>query len=260
MLKRATVACRALWLLRDDIGATLRGPMSGAVGPGESRDLPVAEARLQILLAEYTWVSGLVRYYREVELKALAATGLVLSGVGAAFAALRASESDDAISAIGLVFAIAASIIAFVLPVVLMASMRGMRAVVYVREWLHPLAAEIADDARFLAWEAVSGELFDSLTGPLGRRLKSALSAAVVVFLIGTASLALVVAAWTVEPSPWSRGIAGLAAACDLAFMFTAYRFSAIRVLRLNVTADVLPGLEGRAARFARHIDGLDEE
>jgi hypothetical protein len=66
------------------------------------------------------------------------------------------------------VLAIAASIIAFALPVVMMASMRGLRAVVYVREWLHPLAAELARDARFLAWEAVAGELHTGLAGRSG--------------------------------------------------------------------------------------------
>ena len=127
------------------------------------------DARLQLLVAEYTWVAGLDRYYREVELKALAGTGLVLSGVGAAFAALRAADSPDADAAIGVVLAIGAAITAFVLPVVLMASMRGLRAVVYVREWLHPLAGELAQDARFLAWETVSGELYAGLAGRFGR-------------------------------------------------------------------------------------------
>ena len=167
------------------------------------------DARLQLLVAEYTWVAGLVRYYREVELKALAGTGLVLSGVGAAFAALRAADSPDADAAIGVVLAIGAAITAFVLPVVLMASMRGLRAVVYVREWLHPLAAELAQDARFLAWETVAGELYAGLAGRFGRHVGPLLSSAVVVLLVGGASLALVAAAWIVEASAWSRAIAG---------------------------------------------------
>ena len=125
------------------------------------------DARLQLLVAEYTWVAGLVRYYREVELKALAGTGLVLSGVGAAFAALRAADSPDAGAAIGVVLAIGAAITAFVLPVVLMASMRGLRAVVYVREWLHPLAARLAQDARFLACETVARRALRRARGTL---------------------------------------------------------------------------------------------
>jgi hypothetical protein len=222
--------------------------MGGPAGSGEES----GEARLQLLVAEYTWVSGLIRYYREVELKALAGTGLVLSGVGAAVAALRASDNDEAVNATGLVLAIAAAIITFILPVVLMANMRGMRAVVYVREWLHPLAAELARDARCLAWEAVSGGLFDALAGRLGTRLKPMLSAAVVVTLIGTTSLALAAAAWTVEHSPWSRAIASVAAAFDLVLMFTTYRFAKVSELRRPVPAESLSELEARASLFAR--------
>jgi hypothetical protein len=209
---------------------------------------PAGEARLQLLLAEYTWVSGLIRYYREVELKALFGTGLVLSGVGAAFAALRAADDEDAVEAIGLVFAIAASITAFVLPVVMMASMRGQRAVVYVREWLHPLAAELTQDARFLAWESVAAPLYTALAGRSGR----ALSATVVVVLIGAASLALVVAAWTVEPSAWARRIAALAAACDVTFMYAAVRFARRGELRGSISSELRAELEQQASRAAR--------
>jgi hypothetical protein len=219
----------------------------------EPNDPDPAEAGLQLLVAEYTWVSGLIRYYREVELKALVGTGLVLSGVGAAFAALRASENPDAADAIGLVFAIGAWITAFAVPVVVMANMRGLRAVIYVREWLHPLASELARDARFLAWETVAGELYASLAGRYGRVLKPVLSAAVVVFLIGVASLALVVAAWTVEPSPWSRIVAAVAAGCDLIFMYVAFHFSRISELRENVPLTVLAELNARAARAGRY-------
>jgi hypothetical protein len=68
-------------------------------------------------------------------------------------------------------------------------------AVVHVREWLHPLAAELAGDVRFLAWKAVAVKPYAALAGPFGRVLKPVLSAAVVVFLIGAASISLAVAA-----------------------------------------------------------------
>jgi hypothetical protein len=227
-------------------------PMNGPDEPAETGGTSTTDARLQLLIAEYEWVSGLIRYYREVEVKALAGTGLVLSGVGAAFAALQSSSNPDAVNALGLVFAIAASIVAFVLPVVFMANMRGLRAVVYVREWLHPLAAELVRDPRFLAWESVAERLYIALAGRLGQVLKPVLSAAVVIFLIGTASLLLVVAACTVEYSPWSRAIAAVAAAFDLVFMFTAFRFARLRELRGNVEINLLPEIEKKAARSAR--------
>jgi len=135
---------------------------------------------------------------------------------------------------------------------VVMANMRGMRALVYVREWLHPLAAELARDARFLAWESIAGDLYTVLAGRFGRALKPMLSGAVVVFLIGMASLWLVIAACTVQHSPWSRRIAGIAAACDLAFMFAAFRFARLSELRQNVRHEVVADLQRRAAHSAR--------
>jgi hypothetical protein len=227
--------------------------MADPAEPAEPNDLHTAEAGLQLLVAEYTWVSGLIRYYREVEFKALVGTGLVLSGVGAAFAALRASENPDAAGAIGLIFAIGAWITAFALPVVVMANMRGLRAVIYVREWLHPLATELARDARFLAWETVAGKLYASLAGRYERVLKPVLSTAVVVLLIGVASLALVVAAWTVEPSPSSRIVAAVAASCDLILMCVAFRFSHIKELRENVPLTLVADLDAKAAEAGRY-------
>jgi hypothetical protein len=196
--------------------------MSGSPPPFQAVERAPIEARVQLLVAEFTWVAGLIRYYREVELKALAGTGLVLSGVGAAFGALRVSNHPQADDAIGIVFAIAALITAFVLPVVVMANLRGARAVSYVREWLHPLAAELAADDRFLAWERVASGVHRHVSGRVASALKPMLSGAVVVFLIGTASLALVIAAWTVEHSSWSRILGAAAAVCDAVFMGVA--------------------------------------
>jgi hypothetical protein len=227
--------------------------MSDGRGPAELTDSAITDSRLQLLIAEYTWVSGLIRYYREVELKALAATGLVLSGVGAAYAALSASENRSAGDAIGVVFAIAACITAFVLPVVLMANRRGLRAVVYVREWLHPLAAEMTGDARFLAWESVAGGLYVGLARRRHRHMiRPALTSAVVFCLIGAASVSLVIAAWTVKHSPWSRIIGTGAAALDLLFIFAAVRFEVMGALRENVPPQLHRDLMATAARHAR--------
>ena len=112
------------------------------------------QARLQLLLAEFTWVAGLVRYYREVELKALAGAGAVLVAVAAAFTALeesraKATEAEGTAAEITrraaedaelLVLAAASAVTAFLLPIVLMAQMRQIRAAAYIREWLHPRA------------------------------------------------------------------------------------------------------------------------
>jgi hypothetical protein len=156
---------------------------------------------------------------------------------------------------LGWVFAIAASITAFVLPVVVMANMRGMRAVVHVREWLHPLAAELAGDVRFLAWKAVAGEPYAALAGRFGRVLKPVLSAAAAVFLIGAASISLAVAAWTAEHSTWSRAIAGAATLCDATFMYAAFRFARLSELRKTVPCGRRAELVTRAAHFARQVE-----
>jgi hypothetical protein len=221
-------------------------------GPCTDSERGSEDPKIQLLVAEYTWVAGLIRYYREVELKALAGTGLVLSGIGAAFAALRASDNPDAIHALGVVFAIGAAVTAFALPVVLMANMRGMRATVYVREWLHPLAAEATKDPRFLAWESVAPVLYKKLAGRFGAVLRAVMSAAVVVFLIGMASLALAVLALTIEETTASQIIGAGAAACDLIFMGAALWFAYVSEKRTNIPDDLEPELHRIAARSAR--------
>jgi hypothetical protein len=165
----------------------------------------------------------------------------VLSGVGAAYAALRASDHPGADDDIGLVFAVGALIIALVRPVVVMANMRGLRAVVYVRNWLHPLATQLTDDWRYLAWESVAGPLYGAVTGRVaagasGRRrpwwravVRWLPSTMPVALLIGAASLSLVVAACTIEHSMWSRWIAGAAAVSDVVFISMAFHF--VRVI-----------------------------
>jgi hypothetical protein len=215
-------------------------------------------ARIQVLVAEYTWVSGLIRYYREVELKALAGTGLVLSGVGAAFAALHASQNDQAVHAIGIVFAIAAAITAFALPVVVMANLRGMRAVVYLREWLHPLAAELTGDARFLAWEAVAPPMAVMVADGFGELLKAVVSSTVVVFLIAAASLLLAVAGATVEHTVWSRAIAAAAGAADVVFFCLALRLASLSHAGSGPPPERIGELECTAATSARwpKVDG----
>ena len=67
--------------------------MSDARGtPDEAGSAP-GDARALLLVAEYTWVTGLIRYYREVELKALVGTGLVLSGRRRGLRGAAASET-----------------------------------------------------------------------------------------------------------------------------------------------------------------------
>jgi uncharacterized membrane protein HdeD (DUF308 family) len=53
-------------------------------------------AATDVLLAEFQFLSGLIPFYRHVELTVLVGTGLVISGVVAALAALEAAENPNA--------------------------------------------------------------------------------------------------------------------------------------------------------------------
>ena len=184
------------------------------------------EAQLQVLLAEFEWVAGLIRYYREVELKALGATGLVLSAVAAAYAALE-SGTAAAQEAEGHVFAGAACVPAFLVPVVLMANMRGLRAVVYVREWLRPLACELTGDRRYLAWEMIAQKLLVAVGGGFATGVTGRLvSAAPVLMLVAGTSVLLGIGAWTIHPTDVSRAVGTVAGLFAIFFAIPGLRFA----------------------------------
>jgi hypothetical protein len=93
------------------------------------------EHRVAIFLAEYEFATSLIRYYRELELRALAATGLLLTAVAAAVAAIESAEEPNRMAE-ALLLAIAAWIPVVLLKVVLIAKARGSRAVLEIREIL----------------------------------------------------------------------------------------------------------------------------
>jgi hypothetical protein len=118
------------------------------------------DARVQVLLAEYEFVTGLIKYYREVELRALAANGLVLTAVAAAIAAIESADTPNR-SAQSLLLSIGAWVPSVLLLIVIMAKARGMRAVIYVRERLRERAASITGDDELLEWETLAAGLTD---------------------------------------------------------------------------------------------------
>lgn len=120
----------------------------------------LVDSRVQVLLAEYEFVSGLIKYYRDVELRALAATGLVLTALAAAIAALEAADEPNRVAE-ALLLAIASWAPVVLLMIVIMAKTRGMRAVVYVREGLRARACELTQDDGLLEWETRAGALLD---------------------------------------------------------------------------------------------------
>ena len=121
----------------------------------------VLDARVQVLLAEYEFVTGLIKYYRDVELRALFGTGLVLTAVAAAVAAIESTDAPAGPNrgAEALLLAIAALVPSVLLIIVIMAKSRGMRAVVYVRDGLRPLARELTGHQGLLEWETRASDL-----------------------------------------------------------------------------------------------------
>lgn len=107
---------------------------------------------MQLLLAEYQFVAGLIPFYRGVELRALGGTGIVLSGVSAAFAAFETADTPN-VTAEATLLTLAAWIPAFLLLIEIMALTRLRRASLYIAKRLHPLAVELTQDDRVLRWE-----------------------------------------------------------------------------------------------------------
>jgi hypothetical protein len=119
------------------------------------------DASVQVLLAEYQFVSELIPFYRGVELRALGGTGLVLSGIAAAVAALEAAETPK-VTAEATLLVLAAWIPTFLLLIEIMALTRLRRASLYIAKRLHPLAVELAQNHQLLRWELEpSKELFE---------------------------------------------------------------------------------------------------
>jgi len=97
---------------------------------------------VQILIAEYQYVSGLIPFYRRAELVALAATGAVLSVMVAALATLEAADETQR-HAEGILLTLGAWVPVLLLLVEAMALTRLMRASRYIINCLNPIACDL---------------------------------------------------------------------------------------------------------------------
>ena len=140
--------------------------------PHEAPDRDDENAAL-ILIAEYGFVAGLIPFYRRVELTATAGTGLLLSAIIAALAALEAAETPNK-TAEALILAGGAWVPAFLLLIEIMALTRLRRASLYVRDSLHPLAVQLTGKEEILSWERSPTK---NLVDETGRRRDSYLAA-----------------------------------------------------------------------------------
>jgi hypothetical protein len=102
----------------------------------------VGNQAVQILVAEYQYVSGLIPFYRRAELIVLAATGALLSVIVAALATLEAAEEAQR-HAEGILLTLGAWVPVLLLLIEAMALTRLMRASRYILDYLNPIACDL---------------------------------------------------------------------------------------------------------------------
>lgn len=113
------------------------------------------ELRLQVLLTEYQYVSGLIPLYREVEAKALSTTGIVLAAIASLVAALSQIKDPD-LNAQGAIVSLSSWLLVLFAAVEVTAQLRIIRASRYLRDVLYPRVSElVGEDA--LGFESTSG-------------------------------------------------------------------------------------------------------
>jgi hypothetical protein len=202
------------------------------------------EAKRELLIAEYNFVTGLIPFYRSVELKALGGTGLVLAAVAGAFGALEASPHPSR-PAEGILLVIAALVPALLLLVEAMALTRLRRASLYISMRLHPLACELSGgDARVLRWEldptklllerskAVSTARLARVAGP--EATKAFVSSAPIVGLIALTTILLADSGYAVNPVATTAVIGGIAIVFATIPAFYGLAFTIVHELRTS--------------------------
>jgi hypothetical protein len=202
------------------------------------------------MLAEFQFVSGLIPFYRRVELTVLAGTGLVISGVVAALAALEAAENPNA-AAEGILLAVGASAPTFLLLVENMALTRLRRASLYIAKDLHPLALRLTGREEVLRWECgPARRLMESIeeSGTEGSGREGGLASLIVrrkpvqmfassIPLLGTiagTSLVLAIAGVFVDFTILNLALGGLAGAFSLALAAYGIAFTWLQEQRVG--------------------------
>jgi hypothetical protein len=170
-------------------------------------------AELAILIAEYQFVSGLIPFYRRVEMAALAGTGLTLSAVAAALTALQATAKPSH-SAEAVLLACAAWVPAFLLLIESVALARLSRASAYIEVVLQPIAFDLTGNPKLLAFEHhPSGPILDR-TDRNGRRrgvMQFIMTSTPLILAMCFPSLVLGIGGIARDPRPLIVGIGGVA-------------------------------------------------
>jgi hypothetical protein len=175
-------------------------------------------AAVVVLVTEFEFVAGLIPYYRRLEITALAGTGLILSGLLAAWAAMVSEGPVDARTerAFGVVLSLAAWGPAMMTLVQLMALVRLRRASSYIREHLQGLAKIVTGTSGLLLWESAPTDWL----GNVPRRsllLRLSVSSIPITLAIAIPAVLLpLVGAWF-GAEPWAVGAGAVAGGLALA-------------------------------------------
>lgn len=167
----------------------------------DSRD----DRAISILTSEYTFVSGLIPFYRRVEIAALGGTGATIAALLAFIGALEATQDPDRALEAALL-SLASLVPTLLLLLELMALTRVMRASAYIRTHIYPVARELSARDDLLLWEfSPTKDLLDELAtaeqpGPPSRFVKVFASSAPVIAAILTAAVGLPLAGYLLAP------------------------------------------------------------
>lgn len=119
---------------------------------------PEGATMLDVILAEFRFVSDLIPFYRRIEMTALGSTVAITTGVMAAIAALEgADESLQDVETI-LLALVPWALVALML-IQIMAMTRIRRAANYINKQLRPLVSELTGREDLLRWEQVHTEM-----------------------------------------------------------------------------------------------------
>ena len=175
-------------------------------GPPTAHGLPTPDDRaLAILLAEYAFVSGLIPFYRRVEILALSGTGATIAVLLGFVGALEAGDEPNRRLQATLL-SLGALVPLLLLLLELMALTRIMRASAYIRTDIYPMAQQLAERDEILRWEfSPTRKLIENLPGfrrgPSPGFAKFFASSAPIVTAIAVAAIGLPLAGLAVEPS-----------------------------------------------------------
>jgi hypothetical protein len=183
---------------------------------------------VQVLVAEFQFVAGLIPFYRRAELIVLGATGALLSVIVAALATLEAAEESQR-QAEGILLALGSWVPVLLMLIEVMALTRIVRASRYIHTHLHPRACELGGCDLLQFERSPSAELLATMTEKRGVRewlVIAFFSSAPLILAVATVSVALAIGGIVLDPGALTLGfgltaVAGAIALARYGIAFT---------------------------------------